>query len=47
LLAELLLDAARKRLGVFSGGVFDGVFDGASDGVAGLADEGVRARRAA
>jgi len=47
LLAELLLDAARKRAGVRSGGVFDGVMGGASGGVAPLPDEGVRARRAA
>ena len=47
LLAELLLDAALKRHRVLSDGVFDGASDGASDRVAELADEGVRARRAA
>jgi len=47
LLAELLVDAARKRDRVRSGGGFDGVMGGASGGVAPLPDEGVRARRAA
>jgi hypothetical protein len=47
LLAELLLDAGRKRRGVRSGGGFDGVMGGASGGVASLPDESARARRAA
>jgi len=47
LLAELLLDVARKRHRVLFGGVFDGAFDGASDGVVELADEDVRTQRAA
>ncbi len=47
LLAELLLDAARKRHGVVSGGGFTGVFGGASSGVASLADARASTRRAA
>jgi hypothetical protein len=47
LLAELLVDAARKRAGVVPGGGFDSVLGGASGGVASFPDEGVRARRAA
>jgi hypothetical protein len=47
LLAELLVDAARRREGVVSGGGFDGVLGGASGGVASLPNEGVGARRAA
>jgi hypothetical protein len=47
LLAELLLDVARKRAGVPSGGGFDGVMGSASGGVASPPDEGVRPRRAA
>jgi hypothetical protein len=46
LLAELLVDAARKRDRVRSGSGFDGVMGGASGGVAPLPDEGVGARRA-
>jgi hypothetical protein len=46
LLAELLVDAARRREGVVSGGGFDGVLGGASGGVS-LPNEGVGARRAA
>jgi hypothetical protein len=47
LLAELLLDAAVKCGGVFSGVVSAGALHGASDSVGPLPDEGVRARRAA
>ena len=47
LLAELLLDAARKRAGVRSAGVFDGAFDGATGGVAPLPDQRAEARTAA
>jgi hypothetical protein len=47
LLAELLIDATRKRDRVRSGSGFDGVMGGASGGVAQFPDEGVRARRAA
>jgi hypothetical protein len=47
LLAELLVDAARKREGIQSGSGFDGVMGGASGGVVSLPDERVRARRAA
>jgi hypothetical protein len=46
-LAELLVDAARKCDRIRSGSGFDGVMGGASGGVAPLPDEGVRARRAA
>jgi hypothetical protein len=51
LLAELLVDAARKRDRIRSGSGFDGGFDGVMGGASGGAalrpDEGVRARRAA
>ena len=47
LFAELLVDAARRREGVVSGGGFDGVLGGASGGVASLPNECVGARRAA
>jgi hypothetical protein len=47
LLAELLLDAARKGGRVRSGSGFDGVMGGASGGVASLPEERVRARKAA
>jgi hypothetical protein len=47
LLAELLVDAARKREGVPSGGGFDGVLGGTSGGVASPPDEGASALRAA
>jgi hypothetical protein len=47
LLAALLVDAARKRDRVRSGGVFDGAIGGGTGGVALLPDEGVGARRAA
>jgi hypothetical protein len=47
LLAELLVDAARRRAGVVSGSGFDGAFGGASGGVAPLPDEGAKPQRAA
>jgi hypothetical protein len=46
LLADLLLDAARKRAGV-SGGASAGVMDGASNGVAEFPDGRGEARRCA
>jgi hypothetical protein len=46
-LAELLLDAARKRDRVRSGGGFDGVMGGAFGRVASVPNDGVRGRRAA
>jgi hypothetical protein len=46
LLADLLLEAARKRAGV-SGGGSDGVFGGASGGVAESSDGRGEARRCA
>jgi len=46
LLADLLLEAARKRAGV-SGGVSDGVIDGVSGSVAEFADGRGKARRCA
>jgi hypothetical protein len=47
LLAELLLDAAGKSVGVVSGGGFPGVMGGASGGVAPLPDDGAKPQRAA
>lgn len=47
LLAELLLDAGRKRRRVRSGGGFDGVMSGAFGGVAPLPDQRAKAQRAA
>jgi hypothetical protein len=47
LLAELLLDAARKRRGVRSGGGFDSIMGGAFGGVAPLPDDGAKRQRAA
>jgi hypothetical protein len=47
LLAELLVEAGRKREGVRSDGGFIGALGGASDGVTSLPDGGVEARRAA
>ncbi len=47
LLAELLVDAARRCDRVCSGGGFDGAMDSASGGGAQLPGEGARARRAA
>ena len=47
LLAELLLDAARKREGVVSDVGFDSALDRASGGVAPLRDEGAKPQRAA
>jgi hypothetical protein len=46
LLADLLLEAARKRAGV-SGGASDGVISGASGGVAESSDRRGKARRCA
>ena len=46
LLADLLLEAARKRAGV-SGGASDGVIDGASGVVVEFPDERGKARRCA
>jgi hypothetical protein len=47
LLAELLIDAARTREGVVSGGGFPGALGGVSGGVAPLPDNDAAARRAA
>jgi hypothetical protein len=47
LLAELLLDAARRRQGVPSGGGFDGVMVRAFDGVAPLPREPAKRGKAA
>jgi hypothetical protein len=47
LLAELLVDAARRSAGVVSGGGFPGAFDGVSGGVASLPDNGAKRCRAA
>jgi hypothetical protein len=47
LLAELLLDAARKRQGVRSGSGCDGALGGAFGGVGPLSDQRAKARRAA
>lgn len=47
LLAELLLDAARKSAGVVSGGGFPGALGGASGGVAPLPDDRAKPQRAA
>jgi hypothetical protein len=47
LLAELLVETARKREGVVSSGGFDSVMDGASGGVAPLPDKRAKARKAA
>lgn len=47
LLAEMLLDAARKREGVPSGGGFAGGLGGAFAGATSVPDEGAEPRKAA
>jgi hypothetical protein len=47
LLAELLLDAARKRRGLRSGGALPGAFDGVIGGVTRVPEQRGNAREAA